>query len=185
MLRAVFAAILAFLLFLVAHVLNFHFFIPQERTHSLLCTAFAGLISYAVILYFLPNEAWFQQRLHLNDKKMCYLVFPFLGALFYGFLFLGYLEFYFTAERSITFRMLMIIDKQPEHTISSEQMFAKYDVPGILTKRFDDLVYGGYLVCQNNHYQLTAKGKNTLTIYRFAIDWLRLGNGEVSTRQKI
>lgn len=178
MLRATFAAILAFLLFLVLHVLDFHFLIPQERTNSLLGAALIGLVCFMLILYYLPNEEWFQHKLRINNNTMRRLVFPILGALFYGFLFLGYLEFYFTAERSISFRMLMIIDKQPDHTMTQENMFTQYDVPGIIDKRFDDLTYGGYLTHQGDSYKITPKGNIALTIYRFAIEYLRLDNSQ-------
>ncbi|MDP3706022.1 MAG: hypothetical protein Q8R24_08955 [Legionellaceae bacterium] len=178
MLRATFAAILAFLLFLMLHVLDFYFLIPQERTHSLLITALIGLVCFLLMCCYFPNEEWFQRKLRLNDNVMHRFIFPLLGAFFYGFLFLGYTEFYFTAERSITFRMLMLISKQPDQTITQETMFAQYDVSGIITKRLDDLAYGGFLIHQSDSYKLTSKGKMTLSIYQIALDCLRFDNGE-------
>jgi hypothetical protein len=178
MLRTTTAAILAFIIFLIIHLLDFHFLIPQEKIHNLLWAATFGLIMLALILCYLPKEEWFQEKLHIDDKKMKHLIYPILGALFYGFLFLGYLEFYFTAERSITFRMLMLVDKQPDHTITRDKMFAEYDIPGIIDKRFSDLTYGGYLTQKDDSYHLTNKGDITLSIYRFAIQYLHLGSGE-------
>ncbi len=178
MLRSTIAAVLAFLLFLSIHFLDFHFLIPEARTNNLLWAATFGLISLALILSYLPSEEWFKTKLHINDDLMRRLIYPILSALFYGFLFLGYLEFYFTAERSITFRMLMIMDKQPQHTITREEIFNKYDVPGIIDKRLEDLKYGGYIADKDNKYNLTTKGKITLSIYKFAIDFLHLGTSE-------
>lgn len=178
MLRSTIAAVLAFILFLVTHFLDFHFYIPYARTNHLLWAATFGLVSLALILRYLPSEQWFQEKLHINDSLMQRLIYPLLGAILYGFLFLGYLEFYFTAERSITCRMLMIMGKQPEHTITRDEMFKKYDVPGIIDKRLSDLEYGGYIKQHDNQYTLTSKGKLTLGIYRFSIDFLRLGSGE-------
>jgi len=105
-------------------------------------------------------------------------IYPAFGALFYAFLFLGYLEFYFTADRSITFRMLMIADKQPGHSITQEQMASLYDVSGILKRRFDDLTYGGYFEQAGDAYRITDKGQIVLIIYRTAIEGLRLDTGE-------
>lgn len=178
MLRSVFAALLAFLLFLAIHFLDFHYLIPENRTDSLLKTATISLICLAFILKYLPSEEWFQKILHINDGLKNKLFYPLLSALLFGFLFIGYLEFYFTAERSITFRMLMIMNKQPKQSITRDEMFLKYDVPGIIDKRFNDLEYGGYITNKNKEYTLTTKGKITLSIYAFTIDFLHLGTQE-------
>lgn len=178
MLRATTSALAAFLFFLATHFLHFHFFWPQEKVSGLLWVAVSGLVVFLFFSYILPSEEWFQSKLHLSNNMMKRVIFPALGILFYGFLFLGYLEFYFTADRSITFRMLIIADKEPEHSITRERMFTLYDVPGIINKRFDDLVYGGYFERQGSVYRLTYKGKIILDIYRFTIDYLHLGNSE-------
>ncbi len=148
--------------------------------NSLLWIAVLGLAAFLVFSRTLPPEEWFQNKLHLGNDRMKRWVFPALGALFYVFLFIGYLEFYFTADRSITFRMLMITDKEPAHSITRERMFMLYDVPGIINRRFDDLAYGGYFERQGNAYRLTIKGKIILEIYRFTIDYLHLGNSELA-----
>lgn len=178
MIRATLAAIFSYLLFLIVHFLDFHFVIPYEKTNSLFGAMFFGLLSFPLFFYLLPMEEVLQKKCHLSDRLMKHWVFPLFGVLFYGFLFLGYLEFYFTADRSITFRMLMLTGKQPNQTVTRENMFRLYDVPGIINKRFDDLAYGGYLSQQGDEYRLTEKGKLALNIYRFTIDYLHLGDGE-------
>lgn len=178
MLRSTIAAILSFLLFLIIHFLDFHYIIPVDRTNNILWAATFGLVALALILCYLPKEEWFQEKLHINNDHLKKFVYPILGALFYGFLFLGYLEFYFTAERSITFRMLMIMDKQPNHIISRDDMFEKYNVPEIIDKRLSDLEYGGYIVQKDGNYQLTNKGTIILKIYSYTIQYLHLGDGE-------
>ena len=178
MLRVTLSAVLAFLLFLMLHFLDFYFLIPQEKVNHLLGAALIGLLSIGVFLWVFPNESWFQRKLYLNDDRVRRYIFPILGLLFYGFLFLGYLEFYFTADRSITFRMLMIVDKEKNYAITHQKMFELYDVPGVINKRFEDLVYGGYLTQKGNVYYLTSKGHVTLSIYRYAIEHLHLHSGE-------
>lgn len=178
MLRSSISALLSFLLFLVVHFIDFHFFIPESRTKHLLWTATFGLVALALILCYMPSEECLRAKLHVSDELMSRVFYPLLSALLFGFLFLGYLEFYFTAERSITFRMLMLMDKQPNHSISHSLLFEKYDVPGIIDKRLDDLEFGGYITSKENNYTVTTKGKITLSIYEFTINFLHLGTGE-------
>lgn len=178
MLRVSTAALFAFLIFLVMHFAYFHYRMPIEKVKSLLLTAGLGLIFFSFFIYIFPSEEWFKGKLHISDGVMSRWVYPAFGVLFYGFLLLGYLEFYFTADRSITFRMLMITDKQINHSVTKEQMAALYDVPGILDKRFDDLTYGGYFELNGDVYRLTDKGKIILRIYKVAIEELHLGTGE-------
>lgn len=180
MLRVSTAALLAFLIFLVMHFAHFHYGMPHEKVKSLLSTAGLGLIIFIFLVYIFPSEDWFKDKLHISQNVMQRWIYPAFGVLFYGFLLLGYLEFYFTADRSITFRMLMIADKQPDHSVTKEQMSALYDVPGILDKRFEDLTYGGYFEVDGNVYHITDKGKIILKIYKIAIEELHLGTSEVS-----
>lgn len=70
--------------------------------------------------------------------------------------------------------MLMITNAQPSKTITQDKMMQIYDVPNIITKRFDDLVYGGYYQKFGDQYTLTSKGKIVLSIYDFAINTLHL-----------
>ena len=178
MIRATAASLGAFILFLIVHLLDFHYLVPIERTHHLLWTASFGFILLIIFLSIFPDEQWFHKKLHINDKLLRCLVYPLLAIILYGFLFLGYLEFYFTAERSITFRMLMLMAKQPQQSITKDLMFQKYDVPGIVNKRFSDLEYGGFINKHDDLYTLTDKGKFTLNIYKFSINFLNLDTGE-------
>jgi hypothetical protein len=184
MLKASIAALVSFLIFLVLHFGYFHYFMPYEKVKSLMLTAGLGLILFLFLIYTLPSEDWFQIKLHISHGVMTRWIYPAFGVLFYGFLLLGYLEFYFTADRSITFRMLMITDKQPNHSVTKEQMSALYDVPGILDKRFEDLNYGGYFELNGDVYRLTDKGKIILRIYKVAIEELHLGTSEQARKNE-
>jgi len=180
MLRASAAALLSFVIFLAMHFTYFHYGIPYEKVRSLFITAGIGLVVFFVLLYIFPAEEWFRSRLHISQSLMVNLVYPAFGVVFYGFLLLGYLEFYFTADRSITFRMLMIADKQPGHSITKEKMAELYDVPGILDRRFEDLTYGGYFEVNGDDYHITRKGDLILKIYKVTIEGLHLGTGEIN-----
>ena len=76
----------------------------------------------------------------------------------------------------------MITNKQTDHAITKDMMFERYDVPGILDKRFDDLVYGNYLSYDGQRYHVTRKGNFVLNIYQKAIEYLHLGASERQQR---
>ena len=173
------AALISFVIFLAMHFAYFHYVMPYEKVKSLLLTAGIGLVIFFPLLYILPSEEWFKNKLFISSDVMKRWIYPAFGVLFYGFLLLGYLEFYFTADRSITFRMLMIADKQNGHSITKEKMTELYDVDGILDKRFEDLTYGGYFKLDGDVYVVTEKGRVILKIYKIAIDGLHLGTSEL------
>lgn len=180
MIKVFFAAACAFLVFLLIHFGIFYYFPPYEKVKSIFLCAAIGFFLLLFFLSYLPEDLWFQEKLHISKKYYKYLIYPAFGGLFYGFLILGYLEFYFTADRSITFRMLLIADKQLNQGITKEKMNELYDVPGILERRFEDLTYGGYFELQNGGvYQLTSKGKLILAVYKAAIEGLNLDTGEL------
>jgi hypothetical protein len=184
MLKVSSAALISFVIFLAMHFTYFHYGMPYEKVKSLLLTAGIGLVIFFPLLFILPSEEWFKNKLFISSEAMNRWIYPAFGVLFYGFLLLGYLEFYFTADRSITFRMLMITDKQPGHFITKEKMAGIYDVPGILDRRFEDLTYGGYFELKGDVYQLTNKGKIILSVYKFTIEKLHLGTGEIKTENE-
>ena len=174
MVRSTCAALIAFVLFVILHFLHFHFFIPADKAASVLGMALFGGVLYLIALKLLPAEEKLRRTLRLDGPKAL-VIFPALvGGLVYALLFMGHLEFYFTADRSITFRMLRIIDEQPDHSLASAQMLEIYDTKAIILRRFEDLEYGGYLQRQGEKYSLTPKAERTLWLYRFTIDFLRL-----------
>ncbi|HEY9216160.1 MAG TPA: hypothetical protein VIQ29_25310 [Ancylobacter sp.] len=175
MLRSTISTLASFLVFLIVHFLTFHFLAPNDKVNFLLATAAAGLVLFFILLSVLPSEEWFREKLHVSDRAMKRVLFPALGAFFYALLFLGYLEFYFTADRSITFRMLIITSEQPGQEITQAKLLELYDIQSIVVRRIDDLTYGGYFDREKDRYRLTTKARIVLQIYKFTIDFLHLG----------
>lgn len=174
MVRLSLAALVAFMLFVVLHFLQFHYFPPTEKAAAVLGMAIFGAGLFLATYFLLPPEERLQSRFKLSAGTI--KVFPVvLGLLLYSLLFIGYLEFYFTADRSITFRMLRIVDEQPQQAVTADEMLKLYDTNSIILRRLEDMVYGGYLQNDGGRYSLTAKGQRTLSLYRFTIDYLRLG----------
>lgn len=166
MLRAIVAAGLSFMFFIVVHFAHFHFFKPAEKTRSLLCVAFLGLIVFVVMVFVLPSEADILSVLHIGDGALS-AVFAAVGAIFYVILIIGYFNFYLTADRSISLRMLMIVAAQPGQTMAADKLLATYDRPMLFGGRIDDLVYGGSLERDGDVYRVTAKGRLALAFFRF------------------
>jgi len=174
MLKVILATASSFLLFLCVHFIHFHYFEPYDRVNSVIGAALFGYICFFIFYRFLPDEETLVSRLKLpynNIKKVVPLA---LGTILFFLLFIGYLEFYFTADRSITFRMLRITDERPAQSITVPEMLSTYDTQDIIVRRFDDLVYGGYLKKENDIYTLTPKGKLVLGVYRFTIDYMHM-----------
>ena len=174
MVRISVAVSIAFVLFVVFHFLQFHYFPPQEKAAAVLGMAVVGAAIYFAAYFLLPKEDQLCRKLKIPSGFL--KIFPIaLGLTLYVLLFIGYLEFYFTADRSITFRMLRMIDEQPQRSVTATEMLELYDTKAIILRRFDDMVYGGYLRKEGDRYLLTAKGQRTLGLYRFTIDYLHLG----------
>jgi len=174
MLKVILSTIISFLLFLCIHLIHFHYFEPYDRINSIIVVALVGYFSFFVFYYFLPAEEILVQRLKLSYERIQQILPLLLGSVLFFLLFIGYLEFYFTADRSITFRMLRITDERPTQNITKDEMLGLYDTKDIIARRFDDLVYGGYLKKEGDNYTLTSKGKNVLGIYRFTIDYMHM-----------
>lgn len=174
MLKVIVSILSSFIIFLLIHALHFHYFEPYDRVNSVIGAALVGYFLFFAFYYFLPDEESLARKLRLNYLMVKKTVPLVLGTLLFYLLFVGYLVFYFTADRSITFRMLRITDERPSQSITAEEMLAEYDTKDIIVRRFDDLVYGGYFVKENDKYTLTPKGKFVLGIYRFTIDYMHM-----------
>lgn len=174
MLKAILTSLLTFICFLIIHISHFHFFNPYNRVESILIAAFLCLILFLVLFRVVPSEDQLIYKMKLQSIRSQNILSIFFGMLFFGFLFLGYLEFYFTADRSITFRMMRIVDERPTQNITASEMLSEYNTDAIIHRRMDDLVYGGYFKKEDEKYFLTTKGHFVLGLYRFTIDFMHM-----------
>lgn len=175
MLKALLIASVSFLLFLSLHCWEFHFHDIKAKARSVLRMFFIG--GFVCILLYISTPVYVDPGLRIDGPgyRFSYWLYCSLSALIYCFLFLGYLEFYFTADRSITCRMLILIDESPKKKLSSAELLFHYPPTEILLERFHDLTYGGYLRRDTEgNYELTNRGHKTMALYRFVIDFLNL-----------
>jgi len=102
------------------------------------------------------------------------MVACFAGVLLYTLLFVGYLEFYFTADRSVAFMILVQVEKTGGSGASIEGLSSMLDMHAYFRRRFDDLVYGGYLRKNDSLYFNTPKGHMFARLYASIIRYLHL-----------
>lgn len=150
----------AFVLFFVIHCLVFRFAPPKERARSIFRLFYLHLAILVLcgVMFGLDALAWL------------------LSVGTYAFLFLGYLEFYFTADRSITTRMLILLEKSPNGMTEAE-MISVYEPAGLIRRRFSDMVYGRYMTFDGRRYHVTDKGRRVAKLYEWVIDRLNLKGG--------
>ncbi|MBI2059264.1 MAG: hypothetical protein HYT87_05775 [Nitrospirae bacterium] len=162
----------------LVHLLVFHFRTIRNRFKTILGIAWGGLALYGILYFTTPNEGlWFVAEATAAPVSNPWILAGhfLLGVLLYAFFFMGYLEFYFTADRSISFRIMMMAEDAPGKTIRYEELVKTIDPNSIIDWRLDDLVYGGYLTRQDKSYSITRKGYVTQKFYRFAVKFLNLG----------
>lgn len=175
MLRIVLIAFLNFFVFLLSHAIFFYFAQPEHKALSIFLIFFISLV-IAILIYSKSNLFVSVDKSVRDGFPQIYKIFKIsvLGLL-YSLLFIGYLEFYFTADRSITVRMLNIIQDTNSGSINADEMLAIYDLDNLILSRFDDLEYGGYINrTVDGGYELTKKGKLVSNLYRIAFRILRL-----------
>lgn len=162
--------IACFFIFLLINILIFHFNRIKRRSKTLLIIFFFVSVLYCIfyILLVLP---------------VCYtiltsFIFFINGFVLYAFLFICYLEFYFTADRSITVRIMIELEKSKDMKMTYEEIKKIYDIEtDIFKRRFIELEFGNYIKKRNKFYENTLKGHIIAKIYDFYIKFLNLSGG--------
>ncbi len=167
--KAVVAGLGCFFLFLVLHVVVFRFIKPEERFRTLTLIFYGLLPLYIVVYFLLPGARWFSTLHEFLD---------FLAGLFlYIFLFLGYCQFYFIVDRSISVRVMMEIENSGGEGRGFDEIKRLYSFDHILSRRLEHMVYGGYLEKKGERYVNTRKGHTVASLFAFLKDFLRIGPG--------
>lgn len=167
--KAIVTGLGCFLLFLVLHAAVFRIFNPEERFRTLTLIFYSLLPLYVAVYFLVPPARWFATLHEFLD---------FLAGFFlYIFLFLGYCQFYFIVDRSISVRVMMEIENSGGEGRGFEELKRLYSFDYILSRRLDHMVYGGYLEKEGERYLNTAKGHVIASLFAFLKDFLRLGPG--------
>jgi hypothetical protein len=88
----------------------------------------------------------------------------------------GAAQVYFLIDRSISLRILTDII-EAGGTVSREYVRERYSPEVLQQRRLDDMVYGGYVIVNNGHYTLTAKGRSHALVFRLCKKYLHLYPG--------
>lgn len=179
MIKPLVLAFCCFVLFLLIHSTYFHLGRPSQRARSLFITYLAGAGLYALAWLLTPEEGTWASILRITEQAISlpsyYTVLGFIvGWLIYTLCFIGYLEFYFTADRSISFMILIHLEKEAHTGATLERLARSLNLDGYFRRRFDDLVYGGYLRLIGSTYHNTSKGRMFARLYGSIIKYLRL-----------
>jgi hypothetical protein len=187
MIKATAIGFTCFLIFLVLHVAVFRSIRLRERFRALTVLFYCLIPVYAVLYAALPSpyvvnlvpagpgapfmavETFYRATLAVN----------FLGGLaLYVFLFLGYCQFYFIVDRSISVRVMIEIENSPGKALSFDEIKRAYSFNGILTRRLEHMVEGRYLMKDpSGMYSNTPKGRAEARLFAFLKDLLMLGPG--------
>ncbi len=187
MIKASILGFLCFMLFLCVHAAVFHAFELRERFRAIKIIFFSLIPVYAALYLILPagyvvvetgGPAAFFSTAPLGTIVAATMAIYFLsGFMLYLFLFLGYCQFYFIVDRSISVRVMIEIENSPERSLSAGEIQRVYPFKGILDRRLEHMVYGNYIRELDGRYLNTRKGRVQARVFGFLKDFLRLGKG--------
>jgi hypothetical protein len=173
MIEGIFFSSIAFLLFLTAHVLYFHYARPVARWKIVSRIALLFFAAYTVLFFLLPFFNWFSLMAYTGIARVAaYLN----GAVLYVFLFFSYAQFYFLIDRGISARIMTDIVEMGG-SATHEQIRERYSSEALQQRRLDDMVYGSYLIEREGRYELTPKGRHSARVFRWCKKYLHLYPG--------
>ncbi|MEE8574474.1 MAG: hypothetical protein V3T30_03585, partial [Thermodesulfobacteriota bacterium] len=167
------------------HILIFRYFKPERRFRTL-TLIFYFLIGLYFVLYYLvphgfleilPLEAGSPNLSQSTFYKLSNFINFVSGFMLYVFLWLGYCQFYFIVDRSISVRIMIELENSKEKALTYDEIKSCYTFDHILTRRLGHMVEGGYLKKEGDKYVNTKKGETEGRFFRFMKDYLNLGIG--------
>lgn len=183
MVKGILVGSLCFILFLLLHVCIFHYRQIIKERFRLLKNIFFGLFPVYILLYVLiptdvyvliPADPLLTSKTVIGLSKV--LNFS-VGLMFYVFLFLGYCQFYFIVDRSISVRIMIELENSPKKQLTVEEIKKVYDFDRVLSRRLKHMVDGKYIIENSSYYKNTKKGRMEARIFKFLKEYLNLGPG--------
>ena len=165
----------AFILFFITQALWLHWRKPGNRWRAVTRFFWFFLGVYTLVFWMLPFPNWFHL---LNPASIFAKWFVWAnGAALYILVFLGYAQFYFLIDRSVSARIMVEIEQSPHKRLRIEEIHEYYDPKGMQTRRLRDMLYGGYVVKEGDYYKNTKKGELHARIFCFGKKYLHLYPG--------
>ncbi len=160
--------------FLVIHPTAFRLIEIKNRTRTL--TRFMLLCTLLV----LPLLTQFEGQLVLSEnlEQICFVIYIFL---LYTLLWFGYLQFYFSFERSPSLRFLVHIEENPQGLTPKELSKLFSFVDDVMGRRVSQMVNVRLIIQREKdgkiRYFNSAKGQFIGSFNLFVKKFLRLGRG--------
>ncbi|OGZ07008.1 MAG: hypothetical protein A2942_00315 [Candidatus Lloydbacteria bacterium RIFCSPLOWO2_01_FULL_50_20] len=175
MLEKIVLSFIAFALFLVVHWVVFHFWRITNRFRVVNRIFLVFLFGYMAAALLIPDGSWYGGVVTETDvgRLLTYVN----GLAIYIFLFFSYAQFYFLIDRGISARILTEIEETPAKELSFAELTSRYVPNQLLTRRLEDMRYGGYLIEENGRWRMTSKGRFNAVVFRFFKYFLRLYPG--------
>lgn len=186
MIKAILTGLFCFVLFLAVHIAVFRTVELKRRFLCLTIIFFSILPAYALIYFLIPSGYMVLAPLGPVGKPVIPLELVFKltavinfssGLMLYVFLFLGYCQFYFIVDRSISVRVMIEIERSSGKKLSFEEIKGVYSFDGILKRRLEHMVENKYIAEDSGRYSNTGKGRFEARLFSFVKDFLRLGQG--------
>lgn len=175
MIEAILLSGAAFLLFFVVHAVWLHWRKPLNRWRVVTQFFWLFLGIYTLAFWLLPIPNWLGI---LNTESVSAILFAWAnGAALYILVFLGYAQFYFLIDRSVSARIMIEIEQSPQKRLRIEEIHEHYDPKKMQTRRLYDMLNGGYMIKEGEYYKNTKKGELHARIFRFCKTYLHLYPG--------
>jgi len=172
--KGLIAGLVAFGAYGIVQACVFHFMQVSRRALMLVLLWIACLPLYWWLFRALPDDraVWLAAFAAPADPV------TFLsGGLVYFFLFVAYVNVFYTAESSVSVRTMIELDSEPERGLTLSELTRRYRYDWMLERRLRRLVHAGYLIEENGWYRTTVRGR----VAAVALSWfkrlLRLGPG--------
>ena len=174
MLERILITLSCFLLATITFFLIFHYTEVQFRAQSMeiiFVIYFVVLIASLIILpqNFLSKDINYSKVLNITT---------FVNAIvLYLLLFFVYANIYFVADRSISIRTMIELDRKPQIGMTKKELYQYYNGDMIMERRLDHLVYGKFVRLDNDKYINTKTGTICAKVFNFLKKFLNLSQG--------
>jgi len=183
MIKATLIGLSCFVLFLALHVVIFRAFVPKERFCAIKNIFFAVTPVYLFVYLYMPSSYIVVDTLgHAAPGGLAMRVTGLLvflsGLMLYVFLFLGYCQFYFIVDRSISVRIMIEMERAASRRLNYAGILSVYSFDAILMRRLEHMLEGGYITRdERGYYGNTPKGRKEAALFSFFKRLLKLGPG--------
>lgn len=172
MLFAVIMAVVAFCIFLTAHVIIFHKWPPKRRFRTLIGIALTSLILTGVISYILVRAGLYEV---INAFIPEWIVGAAGGVFLYFFIYFLYFHQIIVFDRSVTPRMMVEFDSAPEKRLTIDELKSRYSLEAKLKRELDDMNYMKRITKNGEYYMNTRKGITHAKIMDRLREYLHVG----------